>query len=334
MCNGKPKILVVGSFVLDQFAVTDVFPEEGQTVLGTYFKTAPGGKGANQAVQIAHLGADVTIVGKVGDDSNGRSLLKACADAGVDIGHVVVDPACPSGCAVVILQNICDGDVRNRIIVLPGTNMRLVSDDVAFLKEGMKQYDMVLMQLEIPMEVNELVAQYAYEAGVPVMLNPAPSADIPDSLFQKLAYISPNETEAAGLTHMSNLRKAGTIDMGACTTCADKLIEKGAKNVLITLGDCGVLFKNRNEFFLKPCAENVSVVDPTAAGDSFVGAFCFAKCMGMQDDDALIFANHTAAITVTGMGAMPSLPSLEDVKAFLHTKGYSFEKMIQGGNRG
>ena len=192
----KPKILVVGSFVMDQIATTEVFPREGQTVLGGTFSKAPGGKGANQAVQMARLGADVTMVGKLGHDSNGEEMIRTCKEAGICTDYVLYDDKLPSGCSVIILEEAPGKQTVNRIIVLSGSNMSITPEDVAFLKEQIAQYDLVVLQLEIPMEINELVAQYAYDKGVPVMLNSAPSAPLSDQLLSHLTYISPNEHEA------------------------------------------------------------------------------------------------------------------------------------------
>ena len=193
----KPKVLVVGSFVMDQIATTTVFPREGQTVLGGTFTKAPGGKGANQAVQMARLGADVTMVGKLGRDSNGEDMVRTCKEAGINTDYVLYDDTLPSGCSVIILEEAPGKQTVNRIIVLSGSNMSITPDDVVFLKEKVAEFNLVVLQLEIPMEINELVAAYAYEKGVPVMLNSAPSAPLSDELLSHLTYISPNEHEAA-----------------------------------------------------------------------------------------------------------------------------------------
>ena len=157
----KPNILVVGSFVLDQIATTSVFPAEGETVLGDDFHKAPGGKGANQAVQASLLGADVTMVGKLGCDSNAEEMLNACHKAGLNTQHVMCDARENTGCSVIILEKAADGSTKNRIIVISGANMAIHPEDVAFLKDEIAQYDMVVLQLEIPMEINELVCRYA-----------------------------------------------------------------------------------------------------------------------------------------------------------------------------
>lgn len=168
-----PEILVVGSFVMDMITSTKNFPSEGETVRGCGFSMAPGGKGANQAVQAARLGARVTMVGKVGNDAFGRRLIAASSEAGINIKDVKLDETAPSAVGNVIVEDR-DNSAYNRIIVVPGANMTICPKDVSFLRENIGIYDMVILQLEIPMEINILVSGYAKEKGVPVMLNAAP----------------------------------------------------------------------------------------------------------------------------------------------------------------
>ena len=183
----KPKILVVGSFMMDLIASTRRAPNSGETVIGLKFTTAPGGKGANQAVQCARLGADVTMVGKVGKDDFGKRLIDSAAESGVRVEHILVTENAPSAIGNVQVQSNENG-TENRIIVVSGANMELVPEDVAFLENTVSDYDMVIMQHEIPVEVNRAVAKYAKAAGVPVMLNPAPESapvtvPVPSSTF-------------------------------------------------------------------------------------------------------------------------------------------------------
>ncbi len=315
----NPRILVVGSFVVDQVMTTDVFPKEGQTVIGKAFSKAPGGKGANQAVQMARLGASVTMVGALGDDANGRDMLQACTNAGLDMSHVKIDADVPTGCAVIVLQEI-DGAMQNRIIVYPGANMAIRPEDVAFLQKEVADYALVVLQLEIPMEINILVAKCAHEAGVPVFLNTAPYAPIPTELMPYLTYVCPNETEAEALTGIMIPRKGNTADLQIARSAADVLIAQGAKNVLITLGAAGAALYGEAGEYYSPPAKGVTAVDPTAAGDSFIGGFSYAITSGMDTESALRFANHTAAVTVSRMGAIPSLPTLAEVETLLGEK--------------
>ena len=317
----KPKILVVGSFVMDQIATTSIFPREGQTVLGGTFSKAPGGKGANQAVQMARLGADVTMVGKLGHDANGEEMVRTCKEAGINTEHILYDDKLPSGCSVIILEEAPGKQTVNRIIVLSGSNMSIKPEEIAFLKEKIAEYDLVVLQLEIPMEINELVAEYAYAKGVPVMLNSAPSAPLSDSFLQHLTYISPNEHEAYDMVGIKVEHEGKVVNMETAKAATAALKAKGVKNVLITLGEAGAVFDTEKDgIFYSPCAEDITAVDPTAAGDSFVAALCVGLGCGWGYDEALRFANHTAALTVSAMGAMPSLPTLSDVEAFLRER--------------
>lgn len=320
--NKKPKILVVGSFVMDQIVTTDIFPRQGQTVLANSFRKAPGGKGANQAVQASILGADVTFVGKLGCDANGEELLAVCKNAGIDTSKVIIDSKETSGCAVVILENKQDGSTQNRIMVISGSNMTITLEEIEFLKEEIEQYDLVVLQLEIPMEINEAVAAYAYEKGVPVILNPAPSAPLSDLLLSHLAFIAPNEHEAEDLTGIHIRHDENGLDMEAAKAAAGALKKRGAANVLITLGSAGVLLLTEaGEYYYSPCTAGITAVDPTAAGDSFIGSFSVGYCCGWKWEEILRFANRTAAITVSGMGAMPSLPNLKKVESFVREYG-------------
>lgn len=314
----KPRILVVGSFVMDQIATTAIFPREGQTVLGGTFSKAPGGKGANQAVQMARLGADVTMIGKLGRDSNGEEMLKTCKEAGIHTQHMLYDDERMSGCSVIVLEQEPGKQAVNRIVVLPGSNMSIKPEEIAFLKEKITEYDLVVLQLEIPMKINELVAAYAYEKGVPVMLNSAPSASLSDEFLSHLTCISPNEHEVYDMVGIKISHKGRNVNMEEAQAATAALKSRGVKNVLVTLGEAGAVLDTETDgIFYSPCAENVMAVDPTAAGDSFVGAFSVGHSCGWGYEETLRFANHTAALTVSAMGAMPSLPSLDKVEKFL-----------------
>lgn len=306
----KPRILVVGSFVMDLICESNRFSKSGETVIGTRFLMATGGKGANQAVQAARLGAEVLMVGKVGKDDFGKQILQSLKDSDVDISEVMYSETCSTGVGNVQLQ-ITDKGTENRILVIPGANMDITENEVEFLKNSIVDYDMVILQLEIPMAVNLAVARLAYENGVPVMLNSAPSSELPDELLKCLTYISPNEHEASDIT------KIPVTDEASAKKATEWLHNKGVKNVLITMGNKGAVFSDGKQFVSSPCVDFAATVDPTAAGDSFVAAFCTAVCYGDTIEGALLFANHTAGITVSKMGAQPSLPELKDVVEFM-----------------
>lgn len=328
----RPKILVVGSFVKDLIVSANRFPEPGETVLGCGFQTAAGGKGANQAIQAARLGAEVTMVGKVGDDAFGKDLIQSCEESGIDCSHVMVDSVNPSSIGNVQLQVDENGKTQNRIIVVPGANMTITPEEVAFLKEEIQEYDMVMLQLEIPMEINELVASYAHEKGIPVMLNSAPSDKISDTLLSKLTYISPNEYEAADLTGIEIHHEGREVAEEDVRGVVAEFLKKGVKNVLITLGNAGAAFGNENEFYMEPTLEEIKPVDPTGAGDSFVGAFSTFVSMGIDHEKSIRIANYVASLTVSVMGAQPSLPTLDKVEDLIRQRGETDLLVFQEAN--
>lgn len=316
----NPNILVVGSFVMDQIAVMDAIPRPGQTILGDTFSKAPGGKGANQAVQMARLGADVTFVGKLGRDANGQEMLCTCQQAGVQTDWVLFDETHASGCAVILLEKQGGASVQNRIIVIPGANMAITEQDIRFLEEKISQFDLVVLQLEIPMEINERVAAYARKKGVPVLLNPAPSAPLSPELISNLTFLCPNESEAENLTGIQIRRNSQGVCMMDVHAAAQELKKKGAANVLITLGDAGAFFQGESEEYYCPSVPDITAVDPTAAGDSFIGAFGWSICSGHGIAEAMKFANEAAALTVMTVGAMPSLPTRDQVQRFVQER--------------
>ncbi|MGI5977320.1 MAG: ribokinase, partial [Candidatus Limivicinus sp.] len=277
---------------------------------------APGGKGGNQAVQMSRLGADVSFIGKTGDDSNGRTLTDACRSAGVDLSYMLTDKVTPSSCSVVIVEQKDGCSAQNRIVVYPGANMTIRPDETEFIKNIIKEYDMLVLQMEIPTEIDTQLSGYAREAGVPVMLNSAPYSTIPEELLKNLTYISPNETEAEEMTGIRIGCDGENVNLEIVSKAAKKISEMGVPNVLITLGAAGVFMLEGREEIYEPCVKGITAVDPTAAGDSFVGAFCFAVCRGDSSREALKFANRVAAVTVSGKGAMPSLPDMDKLNNF------------------
>jgi len=310
---GKTKILVVGSLVMDLIVTAPRFVQAGETILGTDYRVASGGKGANQAVQAARMGAQVTMVGKVGADDFGRQMVESLRASGVDVSRIAVTGETASAVGNV---QICahEQGTQNRIVVVPGANMAITPGDVAFLQQEIDRYDMVLLQLEIPMEINEQVARYAKAKGVPVMLNPAPSARLSPQLLSGLTYLSPNEHEAADLVGFA------VTDEQSAARAVRELLKTGVANVLITRGSNGVTFGNANGVCESPSVRCERVADPTAAGDSFIGAFAVAVCEGLAVEDALAMANHAASLTVSRMGAQPSLPNRDEVQAYIQSR--------------
>lgn len=322
MKKQRPRILVAGSLVMDLICSAPRFPRSGETVIGTDFSTAPGGKGANQAVQAARLGAEVAMVGRIGDDDFGRRILDSLAASGVDTEGVTLSER-PTAIGNIQLE-VTEAGTANRILVVPGANMDWTERDIAGLEARIPSADMLILQLEIPTEVDLAAARAARRHGVPVMLNSAPSAPIPEELCACLDYISPNEHEAYDLTGVR------VTDLATAREAAERLCARGVRNVIITLGSRGAVFFDGARFLHGPCVDYAPTVDPTAAGDSFVGAFCTAVCLGAEPEEALTFANHTAAITVSRMGAQPSLPSLAEVVAFLEKNGRDVSRYTEG----
>ena len=320
--NYRPKILVVGSFVMDVIAATKQLPKSGQTVYGQSFHTACGGKGANQAVQCARLGSDVTMVGCVGDDLFGRQLLDTVGDSGVDISHCRVQAGVTTGVGHVTLE-VKGVTAQNRIIVISGANLSVSPGDIAFLKETIGRYDMVLLQLEVPLEINRTVARWAKDAGVPVMLNPAPATELDDELLSCVTYLTPNEQEAAAETHLPLRADENGIEREDLQQIADSLRSRGVEHVIITLGGSGSAVVEPSGIRYASCVRMPQVADPTAAGDSFVAAFCIGITAGLSQEEAITFASYTAAITVSRMGAMPSLPRMEEVQALMEERKYA-----------
>ena len=234
----KPRILVVGSFVMDVIATTERIPRSAQTVYGRSFHMAPGGKGANQALQCARLGAEVTMMGCVGDDMFAEVLLKTPREAGVDVSHVVQRRGVHSGVGHVTLK-VTNHTAQNRIVVIPGANQTLTLEEVAWIRDEIASYDIVLLQLEVPIEINRAVAHWAKDAGIPVMLNPAPATELDDELLSLVTYLTPNEQEASVETGLP-------LRSGENGPCKDDLQEiaaalrkKGVKHTIVTLGSAG-----------------------------------------------------------------------------------------------
>lgn len=330
----KGRILVVGSLVMDLITATKCFPQSGATVLGASFSTAPGGKGANQAVQAARLGADVTMVGRVGVDAFGETLIDSARKAGIHVGHIAREETEPSAIGNIILEAPENGSTQNRIIVVPGANMKLDEGDIAHLAEDITSYDAVMLQLEIPMAVNEQVAALAHRAGVSVILNPAPAAALSDEIIRNTTYLAPNESEATALTGLPIGRSGDTVDLADAERVAKALLQRGTSCVILTLGSAGALYARDGNTTFVPAVPGVKVADPTAAGDSFLGAFAAAVSAGFSDLDAVRFANCVAAVTVSKHGAQPSLPALETVLPLLAgVYGHSFAAAFTKGQK-
>lgn len=306
MSHRQPNVLVIGSFMMDLVVRTPRLPKEGETVIGTEFGRAPGGKGANQAVAAARLGAKVTMVGRVGNDLFGKDQIESLNASGVDTRYVVMDDEAPTGVGSITL----DSAGNNRIIIIPGANMRMTPEDVERARPALEAADIIVLQLEITDDANLRALEIANELGKPVIFNPAPAHPLDDAVLRMATVLTPNESETEILTGMSAATPE-EAEQGALALRA-----RGIETVVVTLGGKGSLLVREGESRVVP-AWPVDVVDTTAAGDAFNGALAVAIARGDEWQDALTFANAVGALAVTKFGAQPSMPTRADVEAFL-----------------
>lgn len=299
-------ILIVGSNNTDMMVKTTRFPKEGETVLGGKFVMNQGGKGSNQAVAAARLGANVTFVTKVGNDLFGKQTLENLKKEGIDISQSKIDESDTSGVALITVN---EGG-ENKIVVAPGANMNLRVADLVNIDKYILLADVVLIQLEIPMETVEIVAEKAKKFGKKVILNPAPATKLSDKLLDGLYLITPNQSEAELLIGHE------IIDEDPLRRSADLLRLKGVKNVIFTLGEKGVFLSNQitSQYFDSP---RVKVVDTTAAGDIFNGALATAIANGKEWQESIEFAINAASFSVTKIGAQSSAPTSDELKKFI-----------------
>jgi ribokinase len=281
-------------------------PAAGETLLGGAFSTAPGGKGANQAVGAARAGGRVTLVACVGRDPLGDQALSGFRRDGIDVRYIRRDPKAPSGAALIFVA----AGGENCIAVASGANLRLTPADVRRAAAAIRAAKVLVLQLETPLPAVEAAAALARRSGVPVILNPAPARALPDSLLRQVDVITPNETEAETLT---GVRVDSPARAGAA---ADRLLERGASSVIVTLGRRGCYVAEGGRRSLVP-AHRVRAVDSTAAGGIFNGALAVALGEGRSLLEAARFACAAAAVSVTRLGAQPSAPHRREIEALL-----------------
>jgi len=297
------RIAVIGSSNTDMVIKTSKLPVPGETILGGKFFMNPGGKGANQAVSAARLGGKVSFIAKTGDDLFGKQARQIFESENINTDYLVTDPGHPSGVALITV----DAKGENCIVVAPGSNGYLSQGDIDLAREEILRSEIVLMQLEIPLETVVYAAHLAFNAGKKVILNPAPAAQITDKLLSMLYLITPNETEAELISGIP------VKDIESATLAARNLYERGVKVVIITLGSKGALLFTGKEAKLIPTPK-VEAVDTTAAGDVFNGAIAVAISEGFELEKAVEFACKAAAISVTRMGAQSSAPYWKEIK--------------------
>lgn len=301
----KNKLCVLGSINVDHVIRVPYFPKAGETLTGYGYQIAYGGKGANQAVAAARLGAKVSFIGAIGDDQIGQAMKQAFEQDGIDTSAICVIPNQSTGLAMI---QVADSG-ENSIVISPGANADLSESLVEQHKSQIEQADILLMQLESPLQVVTLATKFAKSAGVKVVLNPAPAQPLPNSLLSHIDIITPNETEAEILTGIK------VTDEQTATVAAHHFHQLGIETVLITLGSKGVYYSEKGQGEIIP-GFRVDAVDTTAAGDTFNGAFVTALLEGKSAKDAIRFAHAAAAISVTRMGAQTAIPNREEVDKF------------------
>lgn len=285
-------ITVIGSINMDIVCQTEVFPKQGETVLGNRFETVPGGKGANQAVAATRLGGKVKMVGAVGQDSFGPVLIDILKNEKMDVSSVQMSPTSTG------IANILLFEQDNRIIVVPGANNYVTPQLVDANEQVIKESKLVVMQLEIPVETVEHTLKLCKKHGVPVLLNPAPARNFKTEWMEDITYLTPNETECELIFHEQ----------------IETSLQAYPNKLIVTLGDEGAMYHN-GKHIVKVAGFRTTAIDTTGAGDTFNGAFAHKICEGADVKEAVQFANVAASLSVEKFGAQGGMPTIEQVEA-------------------
>lgn len=299
------KILVIGSLNMDFVIETSRMPLCGETISGKSVTNSPGGKGANQAYAIGKLGGNVCMLGAIGNDSNGASLLRNLKSVSVDTSGVVILDEIPTGQAYIVV----DEQGNNSIITIAGANGNLTKELIQENIRYIEECDVVVMQLEIPIDVVRYIKEIALEKDKTIILDPAPAvANLPENFWHGIDYIKPNETELSilvgrTLTTMDDIKEG-----------AKELVKKGVKHVIVTLGEKGCMYIDADQDLFYP-SNRVTAVDTTAAGDAFLAAFTLDISKGKTSQEALCFGQKISSIVVTRKGAQTSIPSSNEIFA-------------------
>lgn len=300
------EVVVVGSIHADLVVKLGRLPKRGETVIGGIFQIFPGGKGANQAVAASRLGVNTSIVGRVGNDLFGSMLVERLDKERVMTRHVVRDPEAHTGVALIMV----DQQGSNLIAVASGADERLTPADVEAARDEIASAKVLMLQLEIPIQTVEHAVNIANQAGVKVLLNPAPARALPKNLLEKVDVIVPNALEASYLSGVE------VHDVSTAISAGKKLLKKGVKNVLVTLGSRGVvLVTERETLHLK--GVKVEAVDTTGAGDAFCGTLAYALSKDMKLHEAAELANVAAALATTKLGAQEAMPTFDEINEFI-----------------
>lgn len=295
------KLAVVGSINIDMTVTAERIPLKGETLMGDNIRYIPGGKGANQAVAMAKLGAEVEMFGCIGNDSNGQKMIDNMKSVGIKTDNIKVLEDVPTGIAMITV-----GENDNTIIVVPGANGKVDKSYVDSIKDSLQTYDMVILQHEIPLETVHYIVEFCAEKNIPVVLNPAPAAKVPMEIIEKVTYLTPNEHEAV------------LIFGDELTT--EELLKKYPEKLLITQGSRGVSTCLKSGEILTVPARPAKVADTTGAGDTLNGAFSVQIAKGASMKDALTFANTAASLSTEKFGAQTGMPTAEEVEKELGGK--------------
>ena len=298
-------VLVVGSANMDLVVRCERFPTPGETILGGEFGTFPGGKGANQAVAAAKLGGEVYFIGKMGHDIFRENLVASMEQDGVRLEHLLIDAEAPTGVALITVAS----SGQNEIIVASGSNMHLTAAEVEANEDAFKNAGVLLLQLEVPLETVRAAARLGRTSGAKVILNPAPAQSLSHDLLALVDLVTPNESEAEALTGLHVSDEETAAEAGRA------LLGLGAGAAVVTLGAAGAVHVTREGARRYP-APSVTAVDTTAAGDAFNGALALALSRGAGVSESVEYANRVAALSVTRMGAQPSLPTADELSAW------------------
>lgn len=295
------KILVIGSSNTDMTVITDRLPVPGETVLGGKFAMGPGGKGANQAVAAQRLGGNTSFICKVGKDIFGENAVRHYRNEGLDTTGVMISEQ-PSGVALISV----DKKAENCIVVASGANADITEADIEANRKAIEEASILLLQLEIPVEAVVKAAKIGHEAGVYVILNPAPACDLPEEIYRYLSLIIPNQTEIALMTGIEARDEEGAAK------AVEALRDKGVKDVIVTMGSKGSMVYHEGKATFVP-SQKVNAVDTTAAGDTYCGGLCVALSEGKDIIEAARFATAASALTVQKQGAQESIPYRKDI---------------------
>ncbi len=301
----KPKVCVLGAFVADLTCRTKKMPKWGETILGIAFKLGPGGKGSNQAVAAARLNSEVILITKLGRDAFGEMARDFYRQHGMSLDRIYEDPEESSGTATIVVDDLTR---ENAIVVVQGACGRLTVSEVEAASEEIANSDIFLTQLELPIPPTIRGIEIAHEAGVPVILNPAPALPIPKEIFRKVDYLTPNESEALGL-----IGETSMVEFEDVEKLADRLIALGVPNVVLTLGEKGGFVKGPSVCRHIPAFQCGRVVETTGAGDAFAGGFAVAIAEKKSLEAATVYGCAVAGISVTRPGTAPSMPMRQEV---------------------